>query len=366
LRVSQGDTQFRVRAIAGTHVVLMAMDMDADTRQGLRGFAIKRGVSGQPQTFLRGIKFFEDLVPDHDPKQDFSSRDQPFQTFLWSDYHASPGTSYDFTIIALYGDIHAFEERHTLTFSIKTEPEFDQGHGVFFNRGTIASHAFETTFNNKPLTDEMTENVSDDGKLLDPETAWLSRGLAEACLKYINDTKRGEGLRVCAYEFTYLPVLRALKRAIDRGVDVQIVYHDTKKDDDPNRAAIAKARLPKSATHVRTRTKIPHNKFIVKLAGGAPVQVWTRRHGKPRDDDDPVQRRDDHSSCTRTEAGCDAFCHPGGHPYPRGQRCRKAQPRQARLLQRRDPRKVVHQVQEGGRRRQSRADSEFRPRPMVR
>jgi hypothetical protein len=275
LRVSQGDTRFRVRAIAGTHVVLMAMDMDADTRKGLRGFAIKRGASGQPQTFLRGIKFFEELVPHHDPKQDFSSRDQPFQTFLWSDYHASPGTSYDFTMIALYGDIHAFEERHTLTFTIKTEAEFDQGHGVFFNRGTIASHAFETTFNNKPLTDEMTENVSDDGKLLDPETAWPSRGLAEACLKYINDTKQGEGLRVCAYEFTYFPVLRALKRAIDRGVDVQIVYHDTKKDDDPNRAAIAKARLPKSVTHVRTRTQIPHNKFIVKLVGGAPVQVWT-------------------------------------------------------------------------------------------
>ena len=34
LRVSQGDTRFRVRAIAGTHVVLMAMDMDADTRKG--------------------------------------------------------------------------------------------------------------------------------------------------------------------------------------------------------------------------------------------------------------------------------------------------------------------------------------------
>ena len=173
------------------------------------------------------------------------------------------------------GDIHAFEERHTLAFSIKTEPEFDQGHGVFFNRGTIASHAFETTFNNKPLTDEMTENVSDDGKLLDPETAWLSRGLAEACLKYINDTKQGEALRVCAYEFTYLPVLRALKRAIDRGVDVQIVYHDTKKETDPNRAAIAKARLPKSVTRARTRTPIPRNKFIVRLVGGTPVQVWT-------------------------------------------------------------------------------------------
>src|SRR5262249_49503946 len=62
---------------------------------------------------------------------------------------------------------------------------------------------------------------------------------------------------------------RALKRAIDRGVDVQIVYHDTKKDDDPNRAASAKARLPDSVTHVRTRTQIPHNKFVVKLVGGA-------------------------------------------------------------------------------------------------
>jgi hypothetical protein len=52
----------------------MAMDMDADTRKGLRGFAIKRGVSGQPQTFLRGIKFFEELVPHHDPKQDVYQR----------------------------------------------------------------------------------------------------------------------------------------------------------------------------------------------------------------------------------------------------------------------------------------------------
>jgi hypothetical protein len=37
----------------------------------------------------------------------------------------------------------------------------------------------------------------------------------EACLKYINDTKQGEGLRVCAYEFTYLPerwVISALLR----------------------------------------------------------------------------------------------------------------------------------------------------------
>jgi phosphatidylserine/phosphatidylglycerophosphate/cardiolipin synthase-like enzyme len=276
MRVSQSIDHLRVKAIAGTHVVLMALDMDPAARPGLRGFAIKRGQSGQPQTWLRGIKYFKDLVAAPNPKDDYSSREQPFQTFLWSDYAASPGTDYDFTIVALYGDLHAMEERYTLTFSLKTEPEYDaSGQGVWFNRGAIASHAFATKFNNKALTDDMVNDVSDDGKLLDRETEWLSRGLAEACLRYINGAKAGDGLRVCAYEFTYQPILLALKRAHRRNVDVQIVFHDTKKDTDENRAAIAKAQLPDSIVHPRTRTAIPHNKFIIKLVGGKPQQVWT-------------------------------------------------------------------------------------------
>ena len=276
MRISKSDSHLHVKAISGTHVVLMALDIDEDARAGLRGFAIKRGEGGQPQEWLRGIKYFKDLVPTPDIAADYSSREQPFQTFLWSDYRAHPGTQYQFTIVALYGDLHAMEERLSLSFSITTEPEYDaKGQGVWFNRGTIASHAFETQFHNKALTKEMTDNVSNDGKLLDKETAWLSRGLAEACLKYINDTKPGEGLRVCAYEFTYLPILRALKRAHDRGVDVQIVFHDTKKIKDANRGAIAVASLPNSIVHPRTRTSIPHNKFIVKLVHGAPQRVWS-------------------------------------------------------------------------------------------
>src|SRR3954469_5997548 len=276
MRISKSDSHLHVKAISGTHVVLMALDIDEDARPGLHGFAIKRGQSGQAPQFLRGIKFFKELVPNPDPKNDYSSREQPFQTFLWSDYRAQPGTQYEFTIIALYGDLHTMEERFSLSFTITTEPELDaKGQGVWFNRGTIASHAFETNFHNATLTKEMTNNVSDDGKLLDDETRWLSRGLAEACLKYINDTKSGEGLRVCAYEFTYLPILSALRRAHARGVDVQIVFHDTKKDKDPNRAAIAEAGLPASIVHPRTRTAIPHNKFIVKLLNGAPQRVWS-------------------------------------------------------------------------------------------
>jgi phosphatidylserine/phosphatidylglycerophosphate/cardiolipin synthase-like enzyme len=284
MRASQENKRIRVKAIAGTRVVLIAIDVAETARDGLRGFAIKRGIDGGPQAWLKGIKFFKDTVTDPKAGDEYSTRDQPLQSFLWSDYAASPGQSHDFTIVPLYGDPRALEERDSLSFSIKTEDEFDGHHGVWFNRGAIASHAFETEFHNQALTDEMVNDVSDDGKLRDPEVAWLSRGLAEACLQYINSTKTGEGLRVCAYEFTYQPVLTALRRALERGVDVQIVYHDTKSDKDANRAAIRVAHLPQTVSRngkkvdvlfPRTRTKIPHNKFIVKLDQGKPRQVWT-------------------------------------------------------------------------------------------
>jgi phosphatidylserine/phosphatidylglycerophosphate/cardiolipin synthase-like enzyme len=282
MRISQANGPLHVKAIAGSYVVLMAIDVDPNVRKGLRGFAIKRGAKGQQQDWLRGIKYFKDLVPNPELGADYSSRDQPFQTLLWSDYRATPATTYDFTIVALYGDLGNFEERYTVSFSITTEAADDGAHGVWFNRGTIASHAFETEFANKALTDDMANNVNEAGDLLDPEAKWLSRGLAEACLKFINGAVHGEGLRVCAYEFTYMPVLQALKRALDRGVDVKIVYHDTKKPKDENRAAIKDAKLPQTVKgskepilFPRTRVAIPHNKFIVKLARGQPTKVWT-------------------------------------------------------------------------------------------
>ena len=284
MRVSEENKRVRVKAISGTRVVLIAIDAAESARPGLRGFAIKRGLDSGPQSWLKGIKYFKDTVPSPKAGDEYSTRDQPLQSFLWSDYAATPGKTYDFTVVPLYGDPKSLQERDALTFSIKTEDEFDDHHGVWFNRGAIASHAFETEFHNKALTDDMVNDVGDDGTLHDPEVAWLSRGLAEACLKYINSAATGEGLRVCAYEFTYLPVLKALKRALDRGVDVQIVYHDTKQDNDLNRKAISQAKLPKTTSlhnkkttvlYPRTRTKIPHNKFIVKLVNGKPKQVWT-------------------------------------------------------------------------------------------
>ena len=64
---------------------------------------------------------------------------------------------------------------------------------------------------------------------------------------------------------------------MERGVDVRIIYHGT----DANRKAIETAELPQRQGHrqilfERTKPQTPHNKFIVRLAGGAkPVAVWT-------------------------------------------------------------------------------------------
>ncbi len=286
MRVIKEEGDFRAKGIAGTRAVLIALDCKETRRQGLLGFAFRRekvGGSSTDPKWLRSLKVFKSIVPNpkeardpNDPTKPmrFSSWEHPIQSFLWSDYTAEPNTSYKFTIVPMYGKPGALKPAPGLSFEIRTEKEFDQGHGIWFNRGAIASQAFAQEFSNKAPKDPNDPN--------DPETKWLSRGLLEACLDFINKTPAGDGLRVAAYEFTYPPVINALKEALTRGVDVRIVYHDTSAEKEaPNEKAIASAGLkPKFKNRQvlfrRTKPKIPHNKFIVRLEGGSkPSTVWT-------------------------------------------------------------------------------------------
>jgi phosphatidylserine/phosphatidylglycerophosphate/cardiolipin synthase-like enzyme len=177
----------------------------------------------------------------------------------------------------MYGSPGKLEPQAGPEFEIRTEKEFDQGHGVWFNRGAIASQVFARRFENKAPPEP--DNPDS------PETKWLSRGLLDACLQFINETPKGDGLRVAAYEFTYKPILDALKDALDRGVDVRIVYHyeppKKKEKKCENEIAIETAKLPqkhggRQVLFRRTRTVIPHNKFIIRLTNGTrPAMVWT-------------------------------------------------------------------------------------------
>ena len=290
MRVTTSNGDFKVKAISGIRGVLLAIDCPAERRTGLRGFAFKRGIKGQPAKWLRSTKVFEALEPDpknakdpNDPKKPkrFYTNDHPIQSFLWGDYGAEPDTTYRFEVYPMYGEPGALEPEPAVAFDISTEKELDQGHGVWFNRGAIASQKFAEEFKNKPPSDPEDPD--------DKEVKWLSRGLLDACLRYIDETPAGHGLRVAAYEFTYAPILDALKRALDRGVDVRIVYHETKEKDEETgkvedgeaETAIKRAELPKKKgnrqiLYPRTKTKIPHNKFIVRLDGdGTPVEIWT-------------------------------------------------------------------------------------------
>lgn len=290
MRVLATAGDFRVKAIAGTHVVLIAIDCPEQRRHGLMGFAFKRelaGAAGEAK-WLRSLKVFRSIVPDPKSAKDpadpakprrFSTHEHPIQSFLWSDYTAQPHTKYKFTVAPMYGAPGALQPAPGLEFEITTEKELDRGHGIWFNRGAIASQAFAREFDN--VGPEPRGNPDPN----DPRTKWLSRGLLEACLRYIRDTPAGDGLRVAAYEFTYKPVLDALKAALDRGVDVRIIYHDTTQEGGKgkraNEAAIAASGLPakhggRTVLYPRAKTKIPHNKFIVRLEGGtAATQVWT-------------------------------------------------------------------------------------------
>ncbi|HEX6307290.1 MAG TPA: phospholipase D-like domain-containing protein [Longimicrobiales bacterium] len=270
----------KARAIAGTHTVLLAFDATKRGRKGLLGFAIRRRDDYEDEEYwLHATKVFASVVPQPAPGASYSTLLHPIQSFLWGDYSAKPGRTYVYTIRPLYGSPKKLRAGKDVVLAVRTEPEEASGHGIWFNRGAIASRAYAQKFDNAAPArpDDPTHE----------QTRWLSRGLLEACLRFIDSTRRGQKLRVAAYEFTYAPILDALKDAIRRGVDVKVIYEAGRvsqkagaKQTDTTRAnanAIRRHRFPKKALIRRTRrSKIPHNKFIVRVgASGTPLAVFT-------------------------------------------------------------------------------------------
>src|SRR5688500_15076110 len=126
MRVVEERDGFRVKAIAGTYTVLMAIDCDEPRRHGLLGFAIRRervGGSGGGTKWLRSLKVFKSVVPDPlaAGSARFSTWEHPIQSFLWGDYTAEPGTSYRFTIVPMYGQPGDLDPAPGLAFEIRTE-----------------------------------------------------------------------------------------------------------------------------------------------------------------------------------------------------------------------------------------------------
>jgi phosphatidylserine/phosphatidylglycerophosphate/cardiolipin synthase-like enzyme len=265
-----------VHAVSGTHVVLLGFDLpEADTKE-LLGFAVQRWDPVERERYwLRGMKVFEETSAGIAPGSPVSLLENPVQSFLWGDYTAKPGRDYEYRVVALYGKPKNLEIRRDVTVAITTESVDTGTHAVHFNRGVAASQAYVQKFGDRaPRKDDRS----------DPAYDWLSRGLEEALLAFIGSAKGpGFALRGSVYEFSYPPVLAALKAAADRGVELRIVYDrrgpaGTASEPavwEVSEPAIEAAGLGPFMIPRKTNSAISHNKFLVLLHNDAPQAVWT-------------------------------------------------------------------------------------------
>ena len=255
-----------VQAIAGTHVVLLGIDLPETKCPGLLGFALRREDHTEGEKYwLSGYKTFASVEPSPPPGILYSTRQHPIQGFTWSDFSAKPEHDYTYEVFALRGTPGSPSESEKVAVDIGTESEHGRTHHVHFNRGAAASQEYTRRFG-----DKRPEEVGP------AAFTWLSRGAAESIADFMGRAVGpGWGLRVGAYEFTDDKVLPALGAARDRGADVQVLYH-AKNDEQKvaNEAAIQKFGLgnicyPRNAKGLT----LSHNKIIVLTKAGVAQAV---------------------------------------------------------------------------------------------
>ena len=270
-----------MRAIAGTHTVLLAMDLHDPT--GCLGFAIKRTEilpQGQGESvWLKGMKTFGSVESTPPPGSQWPTNAHPIQGFQWGDYGAVPGRTYVYAVSPVTGTPAVPTLAGTVEVKVTTEVEDDGVHGVWFNRGVAGSQAFARRFAGWVPT-----KVPDEDH---PAMRWLSRGLREAFEAFCAQATGPEwGLLGAFYEFTWSTGLLALKAAADRGADVRLVIHGRDSDaagkDEDTTAASARAQVsalgldPLVTWRVApNKGALQHNKFLVLTKKGRPVAVWT-------------------------------------------------------------------------------------------
>jgi phosphatidylserine/phosphatidylglycerophosphate/cardiolipin synthase-like enzyme len=284
MRVPADNGTFRVRAISGTYVVVLAWDThdgQAPTRPDFLGFAIERSELDLADKvvekyWLRGIKRFRDKDKGLPPGTPVPTADHPVQAFQWGDYTVKAATKYRYRIVPVYGLPKQIQlgDGDAVTVEVITEPVGSPEtagtirHDVFFNRGVIGSQAYAREFGNaEPDPDNPGS----------PEMKWLSRGLYEALMRFIGLAGDGFKLRAAFYEFHYQPVANACAAAIQAGADVKIVFDAESSYKTDNLLTIGRAGLKEhDAVIPRTVTEgIRHNKFMVLLKGDQPLAVWT-------------------------------------------------------------------------------------------
>ena len=267
---SQAVDGFQATALVGSSSAIVAWSAEKqDIAENLLGFAIKRtdfdSASGNEikSDFLPSLKRFKGIKED---VKTLGSNEAPFQRFRWNDYGLNPKKRYRYDIFPVLGEPGTTAMGNPMSVDVVPSLPVMDNIGVFFNRGVTSAHAYLSRFGGKH-PDEVANNEAYE---------WLSRGLKESLLLFIAETKPGQQLHVCIYEFFDIDVAAALA-AVKSKVDVKIIYHAKAGDKATGESAenIAHHKLTKLAL-ARTQTRaISHNKFAVRLEAGKPVSLWT-------------------------------------------------------------------------------------------
>ncbi len=276
MRQREKQNGLEVTAVIGTSAVLLSFDMDESHTIGLLGFAIEREDHTEDEKYyLKGFKYFSETAGEVGEGQLFSTQEHPVQSFMWEDFSVKTKHDYSYTVTPVFGKPKKLEYGKSCTIRFTTPLEDAGDHSVYFNRGVAGSLAYARKFKNKrPGSNDMTDEETEEA------LKWLSKGLKEALIGFINKAKDSTyKLRAAFYEFEYLPVLEAFKAAYeDRDVDVKIIY-DSRGEETANKAAIIEAGLPYKILTARkaeaSKKYIAHNKFIVLIKDNLPIEVWT-------------------------------------------------------------------------------------------
>ena len=104
MRKKKSNNGLSVRAISGTYVVILGIDMDEADCNGLLGFAIHRTDHTEDEGYwMEGIKTFAETDPGFVAGSTYSTRQHPTQGFSWSGYSAKPGHDCRYRVEALFG-----------------------------------------------------------------------------------------------------------------------------------------------------------------------------------------------------------------------------------------------------------------------
>ena len=118
MRVRTRKSGVSVQAIAGTHVVLLGLDVTKNKRKGLLGFALHREDHTENEAYwLKGFRTFEATDPTPAPGALVSTLEHPIQAFSWGDYTAKPNHKYTYTAVPMYGKPKNLKEGLVLHYS---------------------------------------------------------------------------------------------------------------------------------------------------------------------------------------------------------------------------------------------------------